>query len=79
VDEFQPKGPRLWLWMIAPFVVILAYPLSEGPMLYALSRGWISYEACAATYEPLWQATEETPVGSLLEHYGNWWVSRATR
>ena len=67
----------LTLWLL------LAYPLSIGPLNYAQGRGWIEPSANAAMqtfYGPLtYVATSETPLGDLVLAYADWFGRLATR
>lgn len=58
----------------------VAYPLSVGPALYAVARGWLSSEAMTAYSRPAALAIQAGPDGvqRAWEAYGYWWLGVAT-
>lgn len=60
------QAAALTLWLVA------AYPLSAGPAVYAVMRGWLPGQTFQAVYGPVWRCRRLRPV----DHYLCWWLAR---
>lgn len=51
-----PKHPlwkRKWVWAALALWLVVAYPLSLGPVAYMVGRGWVSKTQATAVYAPV--------------------------
>lgn len=71
-DQPRRKSGVVWLWLFP--ALLIAYPLSVGPMAWLVSKtGW---EWLAVIYAPLdWLGNEWTLAAAILEWYLSFWVS----
>ena len=57
----------LWLWLL------VAYPLSVGPVAYTMERGWIAEATAEAYARPIEVADDAAEaVGDAYQAYVNW-------
>ncbi len=71
-----PRRPfwkrKRWIAALALWLLV-AYPLSVGPIAYAMERGWISQATAEAYAHPIEIADDAAEaVGDAYQAYVNW-------
>jgi hypothetical protein len=58
------------------FSLLLLYPLSKGPAFYAVSRGWLLWDAVDVAFAPADRAIEQLPqaMRDVWTDYQLWWL-----
>ncbi len=76
-----PRRPfyRRKRWLAAGLLsLVIAYPASVGPMLYAYQRGWLpgpAYSAVARPFDFLY----DTPLDRVWRRYTIFWLALGNR
>lgn len=73
----MPWRWNLWIWVAIIPLILFAYPLSMGPVVYLAEAGYIpdSYnELVNAIYAPMFTVCELTHTDRVLVVYLAWWA-----
>lgn len=75
----EKRKPRSWLtWLVIGLVLLVAYPLSQGPVVWLSSHGKINETTCRymdAFYLPVHLVTIRAPrVWKAYHSYLRWWI-----
>lgn len=69
----RPWWKRKRWWAAGALWLLVAYPLSVGPVVYAVGRGWapmgLTYFGVPAT-----EAVQPTPLDGPYAAYLDWWI-----
>lgn len=80
-DPSRPSHGRGGAGLVAVLALLLAYPLSLGPVAYMGAKGWLPAQPppwFTRVYGPLvWTARKVPPAGQVLQAYLNWWIELA--
>jgi hypothetical protein len=70
----RPWQGRKWVWAAALWLLV-AYPLSMGPAVYAHRRGWVDGQTVEVVYGPALRVLlSNGTTGSAFLRYLTWWV-----
>jgi|GEM_PF-4235741 len=75
------KKPGVAFWATVVLVVLLAYPLSWGPVAWARSRQYTGDtldRAILVLYAPLFEIRRLPVLDPLFDAYTRWWYPTAT-
>jgi hypothetical protein len=74
-DETKPR--RRWQWHLAVslFLLFVVYPLSVGPLVWLVKRGYLSEQSVIFyAYVPLgWLEDQWPPIERAFDWYANLW------
>ena len=66
-----------WIWTVWLLALVAIYPLSVGPAVCMMERGYLNESTCQRLYEPLVRVTSLFPlVYDLIDEYACWWQGR---
>jgi hypothetical protein len=63
----------------AAALLILAYPATEGPMSYAMARGWLPHSTYDSMYALIWAGIEDSRLERPHDRYVWWWETLGYR
>jgi len=69
----RPWHRRKGTWAAGILAMVIAYPLSLGPVWYAIGRGWVTYP------DVEWYHRPYLAVVTGFENYEYWWESLGAR
>lgn len=75
----EKRKPRRWsTWLVVGLVLLVAYPLSMGPMVFLTIKGYLpQWMVDRHIYNPLVMLGDHVPwIGKVLVWHCNWWMGR---
>ena len=76
----EPKQPwwRKKRWWAAGLIwLVVAYAVGYGPLVYAVSRQWLTSPVAAALFIPAELVSRGTGYEDAMRSYARWWMVKA--